>query len=72
MEKQLKLTLAEQIERNLHGRSQRWVVTKMVDEGHEITEVQFTNKKKQYNGAKFSPEELFTLSNILGATLVND
>ena len=65
-EQDLKLTVAEQIERARDGRSQRWIVGKLKDAGFEMSEVQFSNKK---TGITFSPEELKALSEILGTTI---
>lgn len=62
----VKLTIAEQIERARDGRTQRWIVGKLVEAGIEITEVQFSNKK---NGVTFSEEELKVLSEILGTEI---
>jgi hypothetical protein len=61
------LTIAEQIDRAKDGRSQKWIVGKLVEAGIEMTEVRFSNKK---NGPDtFTKEELTKLSEILGAEL---
>lgn len=64
---EIKLTIGEQIERSRDGRSQKWIVAKMVENGIEITEVQFSNKKNGHDN--FSEKELTILSEILGVTL---
>lgn len=62
------LTLEEQIDRARDGRSQMWIVNKLREMGHPMSEAQFTRKKKDsYIGGsdKFSTEELAALSTIL-------
>jgi hypothetical protein len=62
-----KLTIGEQIDRAKEGRSQTYIVGKMVDSGITISEAQFSRKKKGHD--EFSPEELAALSEILGTTI---
>ncbi len=60
----VKLTVGEQIDRYKDGRTQKWIVAKLVEMGNEISEVQFSNKK---NGSDtFSDKEITDLSTILG------
>lgn len=61
------LTIGEKIDRIRDGRTQKWVVRKMNEEGITISEVQFSNKK---NGSDtFSDQEIKILSKILGTKL---
>lgn len=60
------LTIGEQIDRYRDGRSQKWMIGKLLDKGIKITEVQFSNKK---NGNGFDEKELKALSEILGTKL---
>lgn len=62
----VKLTIAEQIDRAKDGRTQRWIVQKMVEAGITINDVVFSNKK---NSGTFTPEELEILSNLLGTKI---
>jgi len=62
-----KLTIGEQIDRVREGRSQTYIVGKMNEIGVEITEVQFSRKKKGHD--QFSEEELSALSDILGTEI---
>lgn len=64
---EIKLTLKEQIERAIDGRSQKWIVLKMKERGLEMNEVAFSNKKNMHS--KFTEQELFVLSEILGVEL---
>lgn len=64
--KKVNLTLSEQINRALDGRTQRSIIIKMKAKGVNISDVQFTNKK-MYEG--FSSEELAVLSEILGTEI---
>jgi len=61
------LSVSEQLEIARDGRTQRSIVAKMVAAGIEISETDFTNKKK-YNG--FTDEEVAKLSEILGVKIV--
>jgi hypothetical protein len=65
--KSLKLTIGEQIDRHRQGRSQKWIVSKMVEKGIKITEVKLSNKKNGYE--LFTEDELAALSEILGVSL---
>lgn len=67
MASKTKLTIGEQIDRSKDGRSQNWIVNKMKESGIEITEVQFSRKKKGHE--IFSDEELKSLSEILGTEI---
>lgn len=60
------LTIGEQIDRSRDGRSQKWMIGKLLEKGIKITEVQFSTKK---TGNCFEPEELKALSEILGTEL---
>ena len=63
------LTLKEQIDRHAEaeGRKQKWIVDKLNELGHDMTEVTFSRKK---NGdADFSEKELTDLSEILGTEI---
>ena len=62
----VKLTIAEQIDRAKDGRTQRWIVQKMVEAGITINDVVFSNKK---NSGTFTPDELEILSNLLGTKI---
>jgi len=59
----IKLSVSEQIDRALEGRKQRYIVFKLVQEGINISEAQFSNKKKF---GSFTDEELKVLSRVLG------
>lgn len=62
------LTIKEQIDRNLDGRKQKWVVEKLNELGNEVTDVTFSRKK---NGdVAFSEKELQDLSKILGVEII--
>ena len=63
MTQKSELTLEERIDRSRDGRSQKWIVSKMNELGIEISEVQFTRKKK--GDDKFTDEELSVLVGIL-------
>ena len=65
------LTLEEQINRAKDGRTQSWIVKKMIQNDCHISDVTFSRKKKN-SGIKFTEKELSVLSEILGAKLVND
>lgn len=67
MEKNIELTLEEQIDRAKDGRTQSFIVMLMVKKGIKINEVQFSRKKK--GAALFTKEELFALSEILNVEL---
>ena len=60
------LSVAEQINIARDGRTQRSIVAKMVAAGFEISETDFTNKKK-YNGV--TEKELEKISEILGVKI---
>lgn len=60
----IKYTIGEQIDRAKDGRTQTWIVNKMNESGIEITETQFSRKKKGHE--KFTDEELKSLSEVLG------
>ena len=76
-----KLTIEEQINRAKDGRSQSHIVRKLNEVGVEMTDVNFSRKKKGWfemsevdfsnkkNGVTFSPEELKALSEILGTPI---
>lgn len=65
------LTLEEQIDRARDGRSQMWIVSKLQEMGHNITEVQFTRKKKDsYKADFFTDVELTSLSQILNTDFI--
>jgi len=66
MTTKIKLTIAEQIDRAADGRKQGWIVGKMVESGVNLTEVQFSRKKKGHE--QFTEKELISLSKILGIT----
>lgn len=62
----VKLTISEQIDRAKDGRTQRWIVGKLKENGFDMSEVDFSNKK---SAVTFSEEELKALSEILGTTI---
>lgn len=62
-----KLTIAEKIDRAREGRSQTYIVGKMVEAGVEITEVLFSRKK--LGREEFTEPELKALSEILGTEI---
>lgn len=66
----VKLTIAEQIDRAAAGRSQTYLVERMVDAGCEdMTGVKFSRKKLEREGEAFTPEELTVLSKVLGTEI---
>ena len=69
MAEKIKLTIAEQIDRAREGRSQTYIVEKMVDAGVKITEVIFSRKKLGRAEDSFTNDELKTISQILGTTI---
>ena len=58
----VKLTTSEKIDRYRDGRSQKWIIEKLKDYGVNLSEAQFSTKKK---GDLFSGEELDALVSIL-------
>lgn len=64
-----KILMSELIDRaiNTEGRKQGWVVQKMNDAGCNITEVQFSRKKKGYE--EFTTQEMLVLCAILNIKL---
>lgn len=66
MTTKVSLTIGEKIDRAKDGRSQKWIVNKMVEAGLEISEVQFSIKKK---GNSFDKDEIKVLSEILSTDL---
>ena len=62
----LTLSIAEQIDRYRDGRTQRWIIEKMNQNGAQLTDVTFSNKKKS---GTFTPQELQQLSEILGVQI---
>jgi hypothetical protein len=63
-----KLTLEEKIDRAKDGRSQKWIIKKMIEKGcQNLTDTIFSNKKKGH--AEFTEQELTVLSEILSINL---
>lgn len=72
MDSKLFLTLSEQIDRAKakEGRSQTWIIKKMVENGIEMTNVKFSRKKlASYPNDLFTEKELQILSQILNTNL---
>lgn len=67
MEQKIVLTIKEQIDRNLQGRKQKWIVQELNNLGNSLSEVQFSNKKNGYE--EFNEKELTDLSSILGTSI---
>lgn len=73
MDKKLSLTLSEQIDRakSKEGRSQTWIIAKMVENGIEMSSVRFSRKKlESYPNDLFTEKELNVLSQILNTSLM--
>ena len=62
-----KLTIEEQINRAKDGRSQSHIVRKLNEVGVEMTDVNFSRKKKGWDN--FTEPELKALSEILGTLI---
>lgn len=69
MATRVKLSIKEQIDRARDGRSQGWMVRKLVERGVDINEYLFSRKKLERDGMKFSKTELLILSEILGVEI---
>ena len=61
------LTLEEKINRAKDGRTQSWIIKKMVEGGCEMTDFKFSRKKKGFDD--FTALEIKTLSEILSTDL---
>ena len=59
----LKLSIGEQIDRSKDGRSQTFIVNKMVEAGIDIDEVRFSRKKKGHE--TFTEKEIEFLEDFL-------
>jgi len=68
----MKFRLSEQIDRakEREGRNQKWIIKQMVDRGIEMSDSQFSQKKKGYNN--FTTQELEVLSEILNVDLISN
>ena len=70
MDKKIKLTLDEQIDRARAGRTQTYIVRQLNEMGIPMNDVQFSRKKLRSDS--FTDKELSALQEILGVELVVD